>query len=323
MPFLRNNKVSGQEAGYSPIFVSVYSGMVRFGNRILKLRQTAALWLMAKNPKSRSDQKTYAQFVKLIPHLSDYSYGVVLRHLRLFALKKRRRSLASCYALVAEDPEALAELKGNLTHIGSHFFRGDVWPQFRDLCKTAFAGQDDLKVWCAGCSSGKEVYSVLMMLSELFPEAKIDLLATDYNQEMLRQCREGVYSLRTIDEIPVAYRHLLEKYIGRPQNIAEKTDFSHRFQFRICTSLRDCVETRYLNLLSDTYPSGFDLVLCRNVIKFFEVPVRHQVQRQLAASLNPGGLLFVSDELEKEGIPEPESLHLRQERGSCIYRKDS
>ena len=81
------------------------------------------------------------------------------------------------------------------------------------------------------------------------------------------------------------------------------------------------VETRYLNLITDEYLKGFDLILCRNVIKFFTEDVKKEVHRKLSESLNEGGILVVSDELENEGIHEPEKLRLRQVNNSCIYCK--
>ena len=117
---------------------------------------------------------------------------------------------------------------------------------------------------------------MLMLLLDLFPAEKIRLLASDYNREMLLRCREGRYPLSTIDEIPGKYRHYTEKYI--PAGF-EKADFAYRYQFRFREALRNIIETRQHNLLSDEYPGGFDLILCRNVIKFFEESARREVQK--------------------------------------------
>ena len=80
-------------------------------------------------------------------------------------------------------------------------------------------------------------------------------------------------------------------------------------------------QLRQHNLLSDEYPDGFDLILCRNVVKFFEDGARFQVQNRLASSLNNGGFLVVSDDLGRERIPDSESIGLTQIDNTCIYRK--
>ena len=250
--------------------------------------------------------------------MSEYNESKLLYRIYLKTLENGYSDLDTYLKRVSTDNDALQELRENLTFVSSHFFRGFIWPLLRDQCGAAFAMRDNIKVWCAGCSSGKEVYSVLMMLKEALPGVTIELLATDYNQEMLRQCSEGVYSLRTIEEIPMKYWHFTEKYHSIN---TIKSDFSHLFQFRFVPELRGLVQTRHLNLLTDDYPCGFDLILCRNVIKFFGEDSKRAVQEKLARSLVRDGFLVVSDELEKEGINNPEGLGLKQVRNSCIYLK--
>ena len=303
---------------YGAWFIRLFGFQVRVRNRLAAFKRRVQLHFMKKRSGTEADMQTLRKFTALVPTLSQYNPHDALEQLRIQALSHGCRSLEAFYDLAATRPELL---QGNLTFVGSHFFRGSVWPALRKACEAAFSGsgRDRIRIWCAGCASGKEVYSVLMLLLDLVPAERIELLATDYNQEMLRLCQDGVYSLRTIDEIPREYLRYTEKY--RPEK-GGRTEFSQRRQFRFRLQLRGLVQTRHLNLLVDPYPEGMDLILCRNVIKFFDGATRLQVQQGLARALNPGGLLVVSDEdLDKEGIRDPQSLGLRQIEGSCIYRK--
>ena len=81
-----------------------------------------------------------------------------------------------------------------------------------------------------------------------------------------------------------------------------------------------------LNLLTDPFPAGFDVILCRNVLKFFSPQKIAQIQEQLAHSLNRGGFLFLSADdhhYDLEFINAPASMGLEQMDDRCIYRKPS
>lgn len=310
------------KGAYSLAFVRLFSCLVKIGNNYNKLRVRLGLRRMSRNPGSVSDWEAIDKFTELIPEMKYYNRSDALYQIRLRALANGYKDLGQWLERVSSDPEDLRELKENLTFVGSHFFRGEVWPTLKQQLERMLSGNDKerINVWCAGCSNGKEVYSVLMLLSDIIPLENVSLLATDYNREMLRQCEAGVYSLRTIDEIPLKYWPFTEKYhTGREA----KRDFSHLFQFRFVPKLRELVHTRHVNLLTDDYPQGFDLILCRNVIKFFENDSKRKVQERLADSVNPGGIIVVSDEIEREGFPDPESLGLTRVGKSCVYIKSA
>ena len=284
-------------------FHSLFAGIVE---RLAIHKRRIIRFFMLRG--DRSGAKILARFESLIPVINQYKENVVLRLLCMRAHSKGFKNLNDYFDHVSSNQKELADLKENLTFTRSSFFRGGVWKDLDGVCASLLkSGDGGIKVWSAGCSSGMEVYSVLMMLLDHIPGDKIDLLATDCNEEMLRQCREAVYPILSIRAIPKRYWDYLE-VTGS--------------QFRFVTKLRSLVKTQAHNLLYDSYPGGFDLILCRNVIKFFKSEtVRQEVRRNLSCSLNPGGFLVLSDELQKEGVTNPESLRLRQLGDSCIYQK--
>ncbi len=305
---------------YSLAFVRGFGYLVKIHFFFRRLKWKLGLIRMKIDPRNREDTRTIGKFEAIIPTLAKYNPDSKLRHLRIQAIENQSVNLEHFYQDVTAHPDKLTQLKENLTYVGSHFFRGQSWPELSRLCRAIFADpdKDPIRVWCAGCSSGKEVYSILMILCDMFPGRRIDLLATDYNSEMLRRCREGAYPVGTMHEIPQGYWHYTERYISGREDL---TASAGHYLFRFVSQLRDQIRTRPLNLLTDDYPGGFDLILCRNVIKFFGPGVRAEVQGRLAESLNQSGILMVSDELDKEGIRHPESLGLCQIGNSCLYRK--
>ena len=272
--------------------------------------------VMFRNPFS-NNRSVVRKFEELIPEISSYYPRQVYPQLCRQGLINGFWSLKKYYDFVASDHDALEKLKSNLTFSGSHFFRGAIWPRLREVCRGAFqdSSKEKIRVWCAGCSEGKEVYSILMVLLDFLPAEKIEILATDYNPAMIEQSREGVYTLRLIGEIPPEYRHYVKTHIPA-ENAAMKS-----LKLLIPSSLREMVRFGLQNLLTDEYPRGFDLILCRNVIKFFEEDTKRQVQAKLAESLVDGGYLVVSDDLKREIIHDPDSIGLEQIDASCIYHK--
>ncbi len=250
----------------------------------------------------------YGRIRKLIPELASYKAETIV-HVREKAEERGCRNLKQYYRKLKNDPEEIRWLKPKLTLMGTHFFRGNDWDYFIENALSRFEGRTGLRVWCAGCSSGEEAYSVLAALLDYVPLEEIDVLATDYNAELLEKCRAGTYFNMHLPEIPERYRKYVEQGKSR---------------FTFLPELRAAVRTRPLNLLTDAYPAPFDVILCRNVIKFFSWEAIPRVERDLAASLAPGGVLFLSADDDHNGIEmivRPEEMGLRQMDDRCIYMK--
>lgn len=250
----------------------------------------------------------YSKIEELIPELDDYKFFTFL-HLEKKALDEGYGSLKEYYNHLKENSEEIESLKKNLTLKGTHFFRGEGWDYLIDNCLPVFKDRSEVKIWCAGCSSGQEVYSLIMALSEFVPLSRMKVLATDYNDELVEKCRNGVYGNNYFKEIPEKYLKHLKEGTGRVE---------------IREELKEVVTAGNLNLLTDDYPKGFDIIICRNVIKFFTGSVIPVVQEKLCESLESGGYLFVSNEdyiKTREMIKTPEEFGVRRLEKTSIYEK--
>lgn len=257
---------------------------------------------------SITDLRYYRKITSLVPEIALYKKGTGLQVLSI-GESRGCTTMKDYYGLLATSEGERDYLRVNLTKKGTHFFRGDDWGYFGSECLSKFAGKDRIRVWCAGCSSGEEAYSTVMSLLDHVPIDAIDVLATDYNDELLVKCDKGEYAMLHLKEIPERYRHHLD--------IGEK-------RFSAKPKLRAVVHTRNLNLITDEYPAPFDIIVCRNVIKFFSFDVVEQVKRKLVTSLAPNGYLFVSTDGNhgnRELIGDPQSLGVEQVGGRGIYRK--
>ena len=139
-----------------------------------------------------------------------------------------------------------------------------------------------LDVWSAACSTGQEPYSIAMMLDELLPEhALVQILATDLSNEVLDKARAGSYTQLEVNRgLPAPY---LVKHFRR-----------EGAAWRIDERLRSRVRFLRHNLL-DAAPAGgpFDVVFLRNVLIYFDLPVKQQILRRMAQVMRPGGFLVL------------------------------
>ena len=260
--------------------------------------------------KISEDQRYYRKLKKLVPELASYK-EYQIKFIGELAERAGLKSIKDYYCLVRNNQEEMEYFKQNLTYNGSHFFRGNDRDFFIENCLSALKGAEKVRIWCAACSSGQEVYSTIVSLADYVPLEKIDVLASDYNDEMIAKCADGSYFNMHLHEVPERYHKYLEK---GPKKFLFKKE------------IRELVKTENINLLGNEYPKGFDVILCRNVLKFFSPEVIDECHIKLAGSLNRGGYLFLShddDSKKEEFIKDPESLGLEQLDGRCIYKKIS
>jgi chemotaxis protein methyltransferase CheR len=141
-----------------------------------------------------------------------------------------------------------------------------------------------LRIWCAAASTGQEPYSLAMLLAEHFPQygsGQAEILATDLNSAALKRAAEGVYSQFEVQRgLPI---RLLMKYLEQVER-----------GWRIKDELRSIIEWRRLNLLDGFIGLGqFDVILCRNVLIYFDTEVKQQILQRLCQRLHPHGYLIL------------------------------
>lgn len=168
-----------------------------------------------------------------------------------------------------------------------------------------------VRLWCAGCSSGEEPYTLAMVLSEYareHPQVDFSILATDISTRVLDHARGAIYEECRIEPVPVAWRH---RYLLRSSN-------PERRLVRITPELRAKVSFRRLNFMDADYglKDLFDVVFFRNVMIYFDKPTQEDVIRKQCRYLRHGGYLFVGHSESLAGMNVPVNLV-----GSAVFRK--
>ncbi len=235
----------------------------------------------------------------------------------------RRSGLASFGAFLdtlAHDPSAMTEVITALTTNHTYFnrephhyehFEHTVRP---NLLAQAEAGKP-VRIWSAGCSTGEEIWTLLMVL--LGPDRNAGLatargpvvaLASDISTNALAGARAATYPTAALDALPEALR----KQWCLPASTPEPG------QLTIDPAVQAMVRFRRLNLM-DEWPmrGAFDVIFCRNVMIYFDAPTKDRLVERFARQLVPGGFLYIG---HSERVGGPASA-LLEPVGPTIYRR--
>lgn len=168
------------------------------------------------------------------------------------------------------------------------------------------------RVWCAGCSTGEEAYTLAMSLLERQATDRFDfsILATDVSTRVLGVAMRAIYPAEHIAPIPPPLR---AKYLLRSRDRSEA-------RVRIAPTVRARVRFGHLNFLSDDYglPHHYDVIFFRNVMIYFDRETQRQVVARMCRNLHPGGTLFIAHSETLQGLPLPLRL-----TGPSIYCREA
>lgn len=137
----------------------------------------------------------------------------------------------------------------------------------------------NLKIWSAACSTGDEPYSLVMALSRHIPLNQIKIIATDIDKQVLAKAKVGLYSEKSIASVPDDLKKKYFTKIGASYQISDE--------------IKARVEFKEHNLLKDPYPTGCNLIVCRNVLIYFTEEAKEDIYRKFNQALVKDGVLFI------------------------------
>lgn len=222
-------------------------------------------------------------------------YGYDFRNYALSSLKRRLRSalkaeelanLSELQARVLHEPACLQRLLLRLTVNVTAMFRDpSFFIAFRQQVIPRLRTYPFIRLWHAGCSSGQEVYSMAILLQEAGIYHRCRIYATDTNEVVLQQAKQGIYPLDRMQE----YTQLYLK-AGGTQSFSEYYTAAYDSAiFR--SSLRDNIVFSLHNLATDRSFNEFNVILCRNVLIYFNRELQGRVHKLFYESLCNFGVL--------------------------------
>ena len=266
----------------------------------------------AEAPEQRISDREFNAIRELVYarfgiNLGDHKKSLVVGRLQKVLMQRGFRTFQQYYEWLRGDPsgEGLEELANRITtnhtffnREPAHFdfFAGTLLPQL--VAKRRAENRRELRLWCAGCSSGEEPYTLMMLMREhLGAEAagwKTILLATDLSATVLRKAIMGVYDTERVSQLPL--------------NLRRRWFVPHGGgHVRVHDEIREAVIFRRHNLMSASFPfrHQFDAVFCRNVMIYFDQETRLELVRKFHQHTAPGGYLFIghSETLGRDETP--------------------
>jgi chemotaxis protein methyltransferase CheR len=241
---------------------------------------------------------------KEFEQLSSYikaNYGIYLKHekttlvigrLNNVLLQKGFTNFSEYYEYLINDKTGMAAstLLDKITTNHTFFMReADHFAYFSEVVLPYLTSNDrnrDLRIWCAGCSSGEEPYTLAMIIDEFLGREKLywdsKILATDISGKVLEEAKEGIYSNHELETLPAKWKLNYLTKLNPEQSV-----FNDR--------IRKEVIFRKFNLMEAVFPfkKKFQVIFCRNVMIYFDEITKNNLAQRFYDLLEPGGYLFI------------------------------
>ncbi len=214
--------------------------------------------------------------------LNFYKEKQMRRRIDTLATKNGAKSYAEFVQMIKTDKEKFEQFVNFLTINVSEFYRNpDQWKLMDEqvIPKIIKEQKRPIKIWSAACSTGDEPYSLAMAFSKHIPLSDIKIMATDIDKQVIEHAKVGLYAEKSIAAVP---DDLKKKYFTKIGN-----------SYQISDDIKKCVTFKEHNLLKDTYPKDYDLILCRNVVIYFTDEAKDMIYKNFFDSLKTHGVLFI------------------------------
>lgn len=213
--------------------------------------------------------------------LNSYKENQLHRRLAGYLARQKLPDYQALFLWLQHERQAYEAFLDFLTINVSEFFRDPLrWTELeKEILPQLLATKLTLKIWSAACANGAEPYSLAIILAERTPGRHHRLLATDIDNNILEQARQGRYNAEAV-------RHVNKERLKR---------FFHATgtEYTLKDEIKKMVSFRQHDLLRQPFDGGYDLILCRNVSIYFTRAAQDQLNNKLARSLARGGFLFV------------------------------
>ncbi|MBG9797416.1 CheR family methyltransferase [Brevibacillus laterosporus] len=256
------------------------------------------------------EDKDFLQFIALIKKktgidLALYKEAQMKRRLTSLRLKRGFNSFVSYFEGLNKDQDLFYEFLDRMTINVSEFFRNPGrWETLENkILPRLYEESRRLKLWSAACSTGEEPYTLSLVLKRKQLLASSSILASDIDEGALAKAKQGVYLERSLQDCP---KDLLQKYFHKDQ-----------ITYRLDQEIKNAVHFKKHNLLAESFDTGFDLIICRNVLIYFTEEAKHELYQKFSRALRPGGVLFVGS---TEQIFQPQQYQFEVE-DTFFYKK--
>ncbi len=213
--------------------------------------------------------------------LNSYKEGQMKRRIDSLISRNKLTGYNSYVNIIRTNRDKFDEFVNYLTINVSEFWRnGEQWAILEKDVLPVITKSGSVKIWSAACSTGDEPYSLVMLLRKYLDFSRIKITASDLDKQVLAAAKTGIYMEKSLKGLPAEFR---TKYFKQLPN----------GQFEVSADLKRCITFMEHNLLSNSYPSDFDMIVCRNVLIYFTDEAKEAIYRRFYKSLKANGILFL------------------------------
>jgi len=245
----------------------------------------------------------------------DYAYSSIQRRIRQCVDEERAHGITELQAKLLHDPAVMERFLLKITiNVTSMFRDPDFYRAFRARVVPELRNQAFIRLWHVGCSTGEEVYSMAILLREEGLYSKCRIYATDMNEAVLAQAKSGIFPLS-----------LLREYTGNYLQAGGTGSFSEYYtagydHVIFQNSLSENVVFAQHNLVTDGSFNDFHVILCRNVMIYFNDVLTARVHSLLYESLAMAGFLCLGNRESIKFTPH-EACYEPFDASERIYRR--
>ena len=239
-----------------------------------------------ENEKIEFDLILEAIYQKYGYDFRNYAKASLRRRLRYRLSQSNLETISEMQHKLLNDKEFFDTLLLDLTINVTEMFRDpSFFKALREIVISELKKQPFIKVWHAGCSSGEEIYSTAILLKENGMYESSLIYATDTNEMVLDKAKSGIFPIEKMKDFTVNYR--------KAGGIASFADYyTARYDNAIMdNSLKKNIVFSNHNLVTASVFGEMDLIMCRNVLIYFNRELQDRVFRLFMDSLRPGGFL--------------------------------
>lgn len=244
-----------------------------------------------------------------------YARASIERRVRQFMSKSNCITIADMIPRLLRDEDFFAELVRDFSITVTELFRDpQVYAAIRNEVVPLLKTYPFVKIWHAGCATGEEAYSLAIVLKEEGIYNKATIFATDFNDDALAKAKEGIYRIGDIKQVTRNYQHS-----GGKESFSE---YYHAQYDAVCMdgSLKKNITFANHNLVTDSVFGEMHLILCRNVLIYFDRELQGRVLTLFSDSLTNGGILCLGTKETLEFSPVNEYFKVIDKKGK-IYQK--
>ena len=208
----------------------------------------------------------------------------VVRTLHIFKLN----AVHELWIKILKDPSFIYPFMDEISVGLTAMFRDPVlWKKMRQLFNVEFSDKKELSIWHAGCSSGEEVYTMGIVLKESSFNKPVTARATDISNQAMANAKKGEFHMMKMEEYDRNYLNF------NPASALQKYYVINNDVANMDMSLIRHVTFEHHNLITGPFTKKYDIILCRNVMIYFDNTAKIRLFEKFYNSLNPGGLFII------------------------------